>query len=92
MRDAEVNNFGIKIGGQKISNLRYADDTALCADNHEDICKLLNNNNEEGKLKNMKLNAEKTKVMYIGKGQYEYIGNHQIMHAGTRQCRKRDQY
>ena len=51
MRDAEVNNFGIKIGGQKISNLRYADDTALCADNHEDICKLLNNINEEENLK-----------------------------------------
>ena len=59
MRDAEVGNFGIKIGGQKVSNLRYADDTALCADNHDDICQLLNNINEEGKLKNMKLNAKK---------------------------------
>ena len=61
MRDAEVENFGIKIGGQKVSNLRYADDTALCADNHDDICQLLNNINEEGKLKNMKLNAKKDK-------------------------------
>ena len=73
MRDADVNNFGIKIGGQKISNLRYADDTALCADSHEDICQLLNNINEEGKLKNMKLNAKKTKVMFVGKGQYRDI-------------------
>ena len=48
MRDAEVDNYGIKIGGRPISNLRYADDTALCADNHEDICQLLNNINEKG--------------------------------------------
>ena len=73
MRDADVDNYGIKIGGRLISNLRYADDTALCADSHEDICKLLNSINEEGKLKNMKLNAKKTKVMYIGKGQYKDI-------------------
>ena len=57
MRDAEVDNYGIKIGGQIISNLRYADDTVILADNHEDICQLLNNINERGKLKNMKLNA-----------------------------------
>merc|ERR1712074_112699 len=54
-------------------HLRYADDTALCADNHEDICKLLNNINEEGKKKNMKLNAKKTKVMHVGRGDYEDI-------------------
>ena len=28
---------------------------------------------EKGKLKNMKLNAKKTKVMYIGKGQYKDV-------------------
>ena len=68
MRDANVEDFGIKIGGRLISNLRYADDTALCADSHEDICTLLNNINEEGKIKNMKLNANKTEVMYVGNG------------------------
>ena len=73
MRDAAVGNIGIKIGGRNISNLRYADDTALCADSHDDICQLLNNINAEGKLKNMKLNAKKTKVMYVGKGQYQDI-------------------
>ena len=59
MRDANVDNFGVKIGGRPISNLRYADDTALCASNYEDIRELLENINEEGKLKNMKLNAKK---------------------------------
>ena len=70
MRDADVDSFGIEIGGQKISNLRYTHDTALCA---EDICQLLHNINEEGKLKNMKLNAKKTKIMYVGKGEYSDI-------------------
>ena len=37
MRDADVDSYGIKIGGHLISNLRYAYDTSLCADNHEDI-------------------------------------------------------
>ena len=73
MRNANVDDFGIKLGGRLISNLRYADDTALCADNHEDICTLLNNINEEGKIMNMKLNAKKTKVMYVGRGQYKDI-------------------
>ena len=73
MRDSETENFGIKIGGRPISNLRYADDTALCASSHEDICMLLNKINEEGKTKNMKLNAKKTKVMYIGKKPYKDI-------------------
>ena len=73
MRDSRTEEFGISIGGRKVSNLRYADDTALCAEKHEDICTLLNNINEEGKKKNMKLNAKKTKVMHIGKGEYEDI-------------------
>ena len=42
MRDVEDDNYGIKIGGQIISNLRYADDTVILADNHEDICLLWN--------------------------------------------------
>ena len=73
MRDSNTENFGISIGGRKVSNLRYADDTALCAENHEEICTLLNNINEKGKEKNMKLNAKKTKVMHIGKGDYHDV-------------------
>ena len=73
MRDAEVEQFGIPIGDRPISNIRYADDTALIANNHEDICELLERINEEGKLKNMKLNANKTKVMYVGKNLYKDI-------------------
>ena len=67
MRDSNTQEYGISVGGRKVSNLKYADDTALCADDLEDICTLLNNMNKEGKKINMKLNAQKTKVMNIGK-------------------------
>ena len=59
MRESNTEDYGISIGGRKVSNLRYADDTALCANNHQDICTLLNNINEKGERKNMKLNAKK---------------------------------
>ncbi len=49
MRDSNTEDFGISVGGSKVSNPRYADDTALCAENHEEIVMLLNNINEKGK-------------------------------------------
>ena len=33
MRKSDIDDIGIKIGGRNITNLRYADDTALLADN-----------------------------------------------------------
>ena len=36
-----MKKYGINIGDKNISNLRYADDTTLCAKNHEDTMKLL---------------------------------------------------
>ena len=68
IRDANVEDFGIKIGGRLISNLRYADDTALCADNHEDICTLLNNINEEGKIKKYETERKEDKSYVRWKG------------------------
>ena len=37
MRDADTDQQGIKVGGRNISNLRYADDTALCTESHQDL-------------------------------------------------------
>ena len=36
---------GIGIGGRKVSNLRYADDTTLIAGNREDLIELIENSN-----------------------------------------------
>ena len=66
MREANVNEYGIKVGGRKISNLRYADDTALCTNNHEEATRFINELNKAGEEKSLKLNAKKTKYIHIG--------------------------
>ena len=49
MRNAglEEAQAGIKIAGRNISNLRYADDTTLTAENEEELKSLLMNVKEE---------------------------------------------
>ncbi|GFO12851.1 retrovirus-related pol polyprotein from type-1 retrotransposable element r2 [Plakobranchus ocellatus] len=64
MRNLE-NHPGIKVGGQNINNLRYADDTVLIAENKEDLQKLLNIVEEENRKKGLELNSKKTEVMVI---------------------------
>ena len=66
MREANIEHFGIKFGGRKISNLRYADDTALFAEHHQEATELINDLNLAGKSKGLKLNAKKTKYLYLG--------------------------
>ncbi|GFO04978.1 endonuclease-reverse transcriptase [Plakobranchus ocellatus] len=67
MRETDVDQYGIEVGGRKISNLRYADDTALFAKNHEEASKFIEELNKAGVSKSLKLNAKKTKYLYIGK-------------------------
>ena len=66
MRDSDTDIQGIKVGGRKVSNLRYADDTALCAQSHQEASYLINKVNEVGQEKSLKLNVKKTKTFYIG--------------------------
>ena len=66
MRHADTDQQGIKVGGRKISNLRYADDTALCAEGHQEASRLINEINDVGEVKSLKLNVKKTKTLYIG--------------------------
>ncbi|GFO39519.1 retrovirus-related pol polyprotein from type-1 retrotransposable element r2 [Plakobranchus ocellatus] len=68
MRNLE-NHPGIKVGGQNINNLRYADDTVLIAENKEDLQKLLNIVEEESRKKGLELNSKKTEVMVISRKQ-----------------------
>ena len=71
MRDAEIGHLGVDIGGQKLSNLQYADDTALLANSERDIDELVERVNEAGKTKLLNLNVKKTKLMRIDK-RYEH--------------------
>ena len=55
----------IKIAGRNISNLRYADDTTLMAEN-EELKSLLMKVKEESEKVGLKLNIQKIKVMASG--------------------------
>ena len=49
---------GIKIAGRNINNLRYADDTALVAENEEELKSLLMKTKEESEKAGLKLNMQ----------------------------------
>ena len=67
MRNAGLDEAqaGIRIAGKNISNLRYADDTALMAES-EELKSLLMEVKEESEKVGLKLNIQKTKIMASG--------------------------
>ena len=71
IREAESEEMGIKIGGKLVSNLRYADDTALYTISQEEAERLMGKLNIIGKsrLGLLKLNVKKSKLLKIGKMQ-----------------------
>ena len=54
---------GININGERMNNLRFADDIILFAEKEEHLSTLLNNLNEEGRKDGMRMNKKKTKIM-----------------------------
>ena len=67
MRNAGLDEaqFGIKVAGRNISNLRYADDTTLMAESEKELKSLLMKVKESEKV-GSKLNIQKTKIMASG--------------------------
>ena len=67
MRNAGLDEAeaGIKIAGRNITNLRYADDTTLMAEN-EELKSLLMRVKKEIEKAGLKLNIQKTKIMASG--------------------------
>ena len=65
MRNAGLDEAqaGIKTAGRNISNLRYADDTTLMAENEEELKSLLMKVKEESEKAGIKINIQKTKIM-----------------------------
>ena len=57
---------GIKIAGRYINNLRYADDTTLLAESKEELKSLLMKVKEKSEKDGLKLNIQKTKIMWSG--------------------------
>ena len=58
---------GININGNNLNNIRYADDTALIANNSEDLQKLVDKVKDESDLKALNMNVSKTKTMVISR-------------------------
>ena len=69
IREAGIEEMGIKIGGKLVSNLIYADDTECCANSEEEAERLIGKVNIIGKARLLKLNVKKTKLLKIGKMQ-----------------------
>ena len=66
MRNAGLDEVqaGIKIAGRNINNLRYADDTTLMSESEEELKSLLMKVKEESENVVLKLNIQKTKMIY----------------------------
>ena len=58
--------FGIKIAGRNINNLRYADDTTLMVASEEELKSLLMRVKEESEKAGLRLNVQQTKIMASG--------------------------
>ena len=56
---------GVKICGEYINNLRYADDTVLIAESEEELQKLVNEVKERSLEYGLKMNTKKTKTMVV---------------------------
>ena len=65
MREADIEDMGIRIGGRNLTDLRYADDTALLADNITSTRRILHKEDTAGRKTGLKLNAKKTKVLHV---------------------------
>ena len=57
---------GIKIAGRNINNLRYVDDTALMAENEEELKSTLMKVKMKSEKVGLKLTIKKTKIMASG--------------------------
>ncbi|XP_072898033.1 copper-transporting ATPase 2-like [Hemitrygon akajei] len=80
MRNAGLkdSNVGIKIAGQNINNLRYADDTSLMAVSEEDLKKLLIKVKEESAKAGFLLKIKKTKIMSTSPTNFMVINGKEV--------------
>src|SRR6218665_2501648 len=69
MREAmEEMSEGIKVGGQLMNALRFADDQAMIAASQKGLQKMMDRQNKISEEYDMKINIKKTKIMRISSG------------------------
>ena len=66
----EETRAGIKIAGENINNLRYADDTTLMAESEEELQSLLVKVKKESEKVGLKLNIQNTEIIVSGPIQF----------------------
>ena len=70
---------GISIGGRKVINLRYADDTTLIAGTKDDFIDLITKVKRASDEAGLYLNVKKTKLMTIGKLDHIIVDDNNII-------------
>lgn len=63
-RRLQLDEVGLKVNGEKISHLRFADDIVLMSSNADELQEMLSQLNEESMKLGMKMNMKKIKVMF----------------------------
>src|SRR5271156_2729767 len=63
-RRLQWDTVGLRVNGENISHLRFADDIVLISSNPEEVQEMINQLNEESNKLGMKMNMKKTKVMF----------------------------
>ena len=58
-------NKGVKIDGEFLSNLRFADDIFLCTETPQELQQMLQKLSDESRRMGLKMNIAKTKVMVV---------------------------
>ena len=69
---------GISIGGRKVTNLRYADDTILIAGTKDDLTELITKVKRASEEAGLYLNVKKTKVIATGKLDHIIVDDNNI--------------
>ena len=62
-----IHQSNLKVNGTSITNIRYADDTTLIADNVHDLQLMLTSLHEESQKRGLNINRKKTKIMVVSK-------------------------
>ena len=79
MRDVlEKWDKGISIGGRKVTNIRYADNTTLIAGTKKDLTELITKVKRASEEVGLYLNIKKTKVMTTGKLDHIIVDDNNI--------------
>ena len=81
MRTAGIEDMsGISIGGRRLNNLRYADDTTLIAKSKEELSALIQQVKIASEAAGLMLNVKKTKIMATEDVQEFKVGSEKTRH------------